>query len=179
MNEAIIVKKKICILGLFGVGKTSLIKRFVHNVFSDDYLSTIGVNISQKIMKPCLLETGNLIQHNFVIWDTEGFEGTDNLKSYYTGAAAAIIVSDLTRMETLDKITDIHEYFKKVNPDGECVIAGNKKDLVEDSNKKIDTLQTISIRNNCDLFLTSAKSGLNVENAFQKISDLLVSTNEQ
>jgi len=175
MNDSSIIKKKICLLGMFGVGKTSLIGRFVYNTFEDTYLSTIGVKVSQKIMPPLKLVNNKFIQHNFLIWDIEGFrKEIDITKKYYTGAAGALVVVDLTRSETINNFEELLNLFKEINPNAKIVLAGNKNDLINDKVKTLSMLDLVAKKEKYDYFLTSAKSGLNVENAFNKLSELLL-----
>ena len=97
------IKKKVCLLGSFAVGKTSLVERFVHNRFDEKYLTTIGVKISQKALPPIESKRDRqMIQHTFLIWDIAGLEKFDSVEmSYFRGAAGALVVADLTRPETI------------------------------------------------------------------------------
>src|SRR5512136_3486341 len=90
-----VIQKKVCLLGDFGVGKTSLVRRFVEGRFDDKYLSTIGVRISRKT----LLRSGGTL--NLLLWDLAGAQEFNTQSSYLAGVAAALIVCDLTRRETL------------------------------------------------------------------------------
>ena len=88
MDKAITIKKKICLLGSFAVGKTSLIDRFVNNQFEEKYLTTIGVKISQKILPPVQDEQRQRnIQHTFLIWDIAGLEKFDHVTDNYLRGA--------------------------------------------------------------------------------------------
>ncbi|MFN3372526.1 MAG: Rab family GTPase, partial [Chloroflexus sp.] len=83
---------KICLLGEFSVGKTSLIRRFVEGIFDERYLSTLGVKISRHSL------TIDHIDMNLIIWDTTGGERFNQIvQNYYRGAAGALLVCDLTR----------------------------------------------------------------------------------
>jgi len=92
---------KLIITGLFQVGKTSLIKRFVENRFQESYISTIGVEISKKILK-----IGDSTEINTIIWDIGGqMQQMDPYRArFYNGANAAFIVLDRTRPETLKSV---------------------------------------------------------------------------
>src|SRR5512147_1281675 len=91
-----VIQKKVCLLGDFAVGKTSLVRRYVEGRFDDKYLSTIGVKISRKTLAR---STGTL---NLLIWDLAGSDEFNTIApSYLRGAAGALIVCDLTRPETL------------------------------------------------------------------------------
>ena len=91
------IKKKICLIGSFAVGKTSLTRRFVSNEFSDDYLTTLGVKIERRDV-----EYGRTKTVNLMIWDLAGRDEFAQVqKSYLVGAAGLLFVADGTRRETL------------------------------------------------------------------------------
>ena len=80
MEETFLIKKKICLLGAFAVGKTSLVERFVYDRFDEKYLTTIGEKISQKLLPPVQdTRSGQLCQHNVLIWDIAGLEKFDRV----------------------------------------------------------------------------------------------------
>ena len=88
--------KKICLLGDFSVGKTSLVRRFVHNRFDDQYISTIGVKVSRKTV--VLPVADDLVELTLMVWDLAGSQGTTPIAaSYLRGAVGAVLVCDLTR----------------------------------------------------------------------------------
>jgi small GTP-binding protein len=163
------IKKKICLLGSFGVGKTSLVRQFVYNIFEESYLSTIGVSISQKRIT---LNSSKEVE--LLIWDIEGHEKfSPVVESYYTGASGAVLVADLTRPESLDSLEAIYSGFRSVNPDACFVFCANKDDLLYTS----QTLKNYSDRAkkmNMPFFKTSAKNNENVALAFEQLSDLLL-----
>lgn len=171
-----LVHQKICMLGIFAVGKTSLTRRFVSGIFDDTYLSTIGVKVSQKLLAPIETSPGKLIQHNFLIWDIEGFEkNSRQLHSYLTGTAGALLIADLTRPETVHSLPDMLATLSKAAPDARPVIIGNKSDLIKDNPETVQILKEIAKSRNLPFFLTSAKSGENVEASFNKLG-LLIAT---
>ena len=156
------VSKKILLLGDFGVGKTSLIRRYVENTFSDDYLTTIGVKISRKNVG---IESEK-IEVQMLIWDIEGKTETNTMpKAYRLGAAAAIIVADLTRMKTLDSIQHHLEEFRAVNPERPVLVALNKSDIANLPPERQDMIA--SLIGVSEIEITSAKSGLNVNRLFE------------
>ena len=173
--ESTIIKKKICLLGEFGVGKTSLICRFVSNTFDDQYLSTIGVKVSKKIITFHKKDDYD-IELQLYIWDIEGFKKKSTItEQYYSGASGAIIVGDITREETLTSITEIREHFLNTNPDAKLLIAGNKIDLFQKRpTNRVALIKDISQTFNLDFFLTSAKTGDNVEKCFKLLSKMLI-----
>ena len=90
------LQKKICLLGAFGVGKTSLTRRFVDSIFSDTYLTTVGVKIDKKTVAV----NGNTV--NLLIWDIAGEDEVSAVRtSYLRGAAGYLLVVDVTRAQTL------------------------------------------------------------------------------
>jgi small GTP-binding protein len=162
------VQKKICLLGEFAVGKTSLVRQFVEGQFNDRYLSTIGVKISRKVVER---EYGHL---NFLLWDLAGGDNyVKQAASYLKGASGALIVCDLTRAETLAGLFRYSEQLYAVNKDAKIIIAGNKIDLVEERMIEDSDLQDVASKLNAHYFCTSAKTGEQVEEAFTKMAELL------
>src|ERR1700730_12681088 len=91
------VQKKICMLGGFSVGKTSLVKRFVQSVFSESYLTTVGVKIDKKTVT-----LGDRMVH-LILWDLAGEDDMSSLRmSYLRGSAGYVLVADGTRPATLE-----------------------------------------------------------------------------
>jgi small GTP-binding protein len=163
-----VIQKKICMVGVYGTGKTSLVQRFVHSLFSDKYHSTVGVKIDRKQVD---LE-GTTV--NLVLWDLAGREESEEIpSSYYRGSSGILYVADGTRRETFDQIFEIREMVRGAIGDVPSLVALNKKDLVDewrlgqgDYNTLLDAgLHTIG---------TSAKSGEGVEDAFQWIANATV-----
>ena len=161
-----VVQKKVCLLGDFSVGKTSLIRRFVEGRFDDKYLSTIGVKISRKqLARPTH-------QLNLLIWDLAGGDNHDNkLSGYLRGAAGAIIVCDLTRDTTAYAFARYTEQLRKFNPKAAIVMAANKIDLVEHRQISDAQLTEISQEIDATLLYTSAKTGLNIDQTFIALAD--------
>lgn len=170
-----LLKKKICLLGSFAVGKTSLIERFVYDRFDEKYLTTIGVKISQKLLPPIQdPESGEMFQHLFLIWDIAGLDKFDKVtRSYLRGASGAIAVTDLTRPDTIDGLTETCDEFLSLNPDAKLFIVGNKLDIFEDNQKTVNELRETAESFSTHYIVTSAKTGEQVENAFLKLSALI------
>ncbi len=161
-----IIQKKVCLLGDFAVGKTSLTRKFVEGRFDDRYLSTIGIKISRKRLE---MDTYTL---NLLIWDLVG--GANFSKSsakHLHGAIAALIVCDLTRPETLDGYKFYAEQMRAVNPNAALIFAGNKSDLVDERLISDEKLQIISKQLNGSYLDTSAKTGFQVETAFHWMAE--------
>ena len=168
-----VISKKICLLGDFSVGKTSLTRRFIEGKFSDQYLTTVGVKISRKSLN--LESLGQNI--NFILWDIEGQTKFQSIApSYLQGATGVIIVGDLTRPETLTNLQKHLDFFLKINPQGMAVIALNKTDLVEPE-KLSKLLEQYSFMNNIHVvasYGTSAKSGSHVNEMFQQLAQSIL-----
>ena len=177
------LSKKVCLVGDFGVGKTSLIRRFVDRQFSDQYLSTVGVKISKKIINLPELTLVQDDKFQLMIWDIEGRTDYKPIDvSYLRGSSGAIIVADSSRMETVNSLGRHISMFQTVNPDGPVVIAFNKSDLAD-----VATLQKIMNLNNfanepqiIATYATSAKTGESVDRMFLELSQsLLLSSSAQ
>tara|TARA_R110001592_G_scaffold61101_3_gene186036 strand:+ start:1128 stop:1613 length:486 start_codon:yes stop_codon:yes gene_type:complete len=155
------VAKKVLLVGNFGVGKTSLIRRFVLNEFSEEYISTIGVRVSSKIIK---IDNEEI---KLLIWDVAGTSADEKVpKSYFLGSSAAMFVFDLSREETYTNIKNQVDVVRELSGLQNITVIGNKKDLV--TSEEIERLKkTISIP--IDL-ITSAKDDENVEDAFKELA---------
>ncbi len=161
-----VIQKKVCLLGDFAVGKTSLARRFVEDRFDDRYLSTIGVKISRK---PVEMDEYTL---NLLIWDLAG--GDDFSKagaSYLRGAVGALIVCDLTRSETLEKLQFYAGQLRDLSQDAVLVFAGNKADLEAERSINEEEIQAVCDQLNGRYLETSAKTGFQVEAAFQHLAE--------
>jgi small GTP-binding protein len=163
-----VITKKICLLGEFAIGKTSLTDRFVRQTFSDKYLTTVGVKIDSKLVELPGQETVKL-----VIWDIAG-SGTFATvsKNYLRGTAAVLLVADGCRKSSLDSAMNLRRVV--YDAVGECpvVVAVNKVDLLADweiDEEDITKLQ----ENGLQVYKTSAKTGENVEAVFQQLATLL------
>lgn len=162
-----LISKKIVVLGHFGVGKTSLIRRFVTDTFSDNYKVTIGVHITKKVVEISVENTVSLI-----LWD---LEGTDDIaairESYLLGTHGVVFVFDVSRPSTYQNLnTDLKLVADKI-PKVPRIVVGNKSDLVDN-----DELQSFMDENVASVdFITSAKTGNAVNELFLKLSTLLYS----
>ncbi len=157
--------KKIVILGHFGVGKTSLIRRFVLDQFSDTYKVTIGVHITKKEV---ILSPDDII--SLIIWDLEGTDDLEQIRSaYLLGTHGILFVFDVNRPSTFQHLAaDLDSITKKI-PDKPLLVVGNKMDLVSE-NEIAKELKHQGIH--CD-YLTSAKTGNKVEDVFIELANLL------
>ena len=155
------IAKKVLLVGNFGVGKTSLIRRFVLNEFSEDYISTIGVRVSKKVVEY------NNQSIKLMIWDVAGTSGNEKIpKAYFLGAHAAMFVFDVSREETYLTIDENLKMVKDLSGLKNITVVGNKKDLLtQDELQEVIDLVTVKI----DL-ITSAKEDENVEDAFMQLT---------
>jgi small GTP-binding protein len=172
-----VVTKKICLLGDFSVGKSSMIRRFIEDKFSDNYLSTVGVKVSRK----SLTITGDRIHEvTLLIWDLEGHTKFKSITpTYLKGSSGAIIVADLTRSDTLDNLDRHIKLFLEINPNSVIALALNKADLIRE--EKLDRLIELYGSNSCrqaiDTYQTSAKTGQHVDTIFEKLTTAIIHHN--
>lgn len=152
--------KKVILTGSFGVGKTSLFNQFIHNRFSEKYLTTIGVKVNKKKIEVDGKEV------SILLWDIAGEVAQDKVPtSYFLGASGIIYVIDLTRPSTYKSISADIDYLKNIVKGGIIKVVANKKDLVSDV--QLETIQNeISVK--WDI-ATSAKTGENVNDLFQQL----------
>ena len=170
------ITKKICLLGDFNVGKTSLVRRFIEDKFSDRYLSTVGVKVSRKLVN--VKTELDLQQISFLVWDLEGNTKFKSITpSYLKGASGSIIVADLTRGDTIKNLTQHLQLFFNINPKGKAIVALNKADLIpaEKLAKLIENYQSQSSQKILRVYTTSAKTGDRVNEMFQLMAQSLVS----
>lgn len=167
------ISKKICMVGDFGVGKTSLIRRFVDREFSDQYLSTVGVKISRKPLELTEVKPQEKLNLQLLIWDLEGHTKFKAIApSYLQGSSGAIVVADVSRHETLDRIPEHIQLFFSVNPKGTLIIALNKSDLIEPEKleKLTQLIQVHNLERVAGVYQTSAKTGSYVDEIFQQLA---------
>lgn len=162
------IQKKICMLGTSGVGKTSLVERFVNDSFSDTYLTTVGVKLSKKTVT-IGDETVQL-----VLWDLNGEDKFQRLSTkYLRGAAAYFLVLDGTRRETEDIALVLHRRARAALGDVPFIILLNKADLDNDWDISEEMIREYD-DNDWVHMRTSAKTAEGVEQAFQDIAQLAV-----
>ena len=163
------IQKKVCILGEFGVGKTSLVARFVKNEFSDKYLTTVGVKMDTKVISMSLD-----LQVKLILWDIAG-ESQLNSKttSYLRGSAGFVFVADGTRENTLTTVLNLKQEADNLLGDIPRILLINKYDLVQEwlvSEAEIEALR----ERGWHIFYSSAKTGENVEEALFSLVQKLI-----
>jgi small GTP-binding protein len=158
------IQKKVCMVGVHGTGKTSLVQRYVYSIFSAKYHSTVGVKIDRK--QVMVGET----QVNLLLWDIEGRTNDKDVPaSYLRGAHAVLFVADGTRPETVEELFDLRSLVRGAAGDVPSIVALNKADLIEQwangarEPAKLEAAGFQTLR-------TSAKTGDGVEDAFRRLA---------
>lgn len=158
------MQKKICMLGAFAVGKTSLVSRFVHSVFSDRYLTTVGVKVDKKVVT---LDGGEV---TLMLWDLYGHDDLQTVRtSYLRGASGYLLVADGTRQQTLEVARSLQKTAEGVLGGVPFVFVLNKSDL--ESEWQVDERALVRIaEQGWPIIRTSAKTGAGVEDAFARLA---------
>ena len=158
------LKKKICLIGAFAVGKTSLVRRFVHSIFSEKYHTTVGVMIDKKQVNV------NGLPVDLIIWDLHGEDDFQSVRmSYLRGASGCFYVADGTRRATLDTALKLRKRVHEAIGPTPSVLAINKCDLHTQWEIDARTLAQLEADNLCVIH-TSAKTGEYVETAFHRLA---------
>jgi small GTP-binding protein len=159
------IQKKICMVGVFGTGKTCLVQQYVRSIFSVKYLSTVGVKIDRKEV-----QVGDQ-KVTLMLWDLEGRDsGRDVSASYVRGAHGVIYVADGTRRDTLDQVHELRDMVTGVVGEIPSVVALNKMDLVDQWQLTEADEEAVDARG-LQRFSTSAKTGRGVEDTFQWVAE--------
>ena len=162
------IQKKIALLGASGVGKTSLVRRFVSSLFDDKYLTTIGVKVDKKTIR---VGGEDAV---LMIWDIAGAEEHFSVPtSYVRGAAGFVVVADGTRADTFDAAAGLVEQMDRDLGPLPFVFVVNKKDLVEawqGDAARLDAMRPRSLA----VVTTSAKTGEGVEDAFHRLAEAVI-----
>jgi small GTP-binding protein len=167
------VKKKVVILGDPAVGKTSLIRRFVLNTFDEKYVSTIGARVSKKEVH--LDAVTPPVRMDLMIWDLIGSRESTRLhEMYYKGAEGALVVCDISRLSTIENMTTWVGSFRGAMGDRPALLLYNKADLEGFWTLDAEDMDSLARRNTTSYFLTSAKTGANVELAFSQLAEAMV-----
>ena len=158
------IQKKVCMLGAFGVGKTSLVSRYVHSVFSDRYLTTSGVKIEKKSVDV----SGE--QMDLVIWDIYGEDDFQKVHmSYVRGASGYLLVADGTRRATLDTARSLQDAAQRTVGAVPFILVLNKSDLIGQWDLDEGDVSQLA-RHGWQIVRTSAKSGQGVEQTFAALA---------
>jgi len=162
------IQKKICLIGAFSVGKTSLIRQFVESIFTEKYLTTVGVKIDKKVLE---LEEGPI---KLMIWDLAGEDDYTEIRlPYLRGASGFIYVADGTRAETLTKIVDIQKHIEADFGRLPFVLAINKHDLIDEWEVKQSHIDHLHCKS-WTIHKTSALTGESVDQLFTDLAQQMV-----
>lgn len=166
-----IIQKKVCMLGAFSVGKTSLISQYVNSIFSEKYTTTIGVKIDKK-----QLEIDDTFL-SMVLWDVYGEDNHQRvMPSYLRGLAGYILVADPTRASTFSSLVSLNEMVEETIGEMPFVLALNKCDIKDewvDSTDELDVLKPKA----AGVFETSAKTDTGVNELFTCLGRSLLKVN--
>lgn len=158
------IQKKICMLGGFAVGKTSLVARYVRSIFSDKYLSTVGVKIDKKQVA---IDGQDVM---LMLWDVNGQDDYQAVQaSHLRGMSGYLLVVDGTRRATLETARQLEQKAKETVGDVPFILLLNKSDLAESWEIDEQAIFKLS-ENGWRVFKTSAKSGDGVEKAFETLA---------
>lgn len=158
------LQKKICMLGGFGVGKTSLVSRFVSSIFSDKYLTTVGVKIDKKTVR---VDDDDV---TLMVWDIYGEDEFQTIRdSYLRGAAGYLLVADGTRHATLDTAAALQQKAESVVGHVPFLLLLNKADLNAQWQVNERGLLKL-VERGWPVVKTSAKTGAGVDDAFAKLA---------
>ena len=167
------LKFKLIIIGDTEVGKTSMLLKYIDNYFPEKHLSTIGVEFKIKEVET---EKYNV---TLQIWDTAGQERYKSIaKSFFNSTNGIIFVYDITKRETF---TSVKEWIKDSEVYGTFsrIICGNKIDLNDLREVNFGELKELGLKKKIDILETSAKDGTNIDEAFKKIVDLIISSHTE
>jgi small GTP-binding protein len=162
------IQKKICMLGSFAVGKTSLVRRFVESIFSETYHTTVGVKIDKK---PIQIDGKQI---DLVLWDLYGNDDFQKIRwSYFQGASGYLLVADGTRRATIDRAVELEERARAEIGSVPFVFVMNKCDLVDDWEFDPE-MKTRLATKSWAILCSSAKTGQGVEEAFSQLARKIV-----
>lgn len=162
------LQKKVCMVGAFATGKTSLIARFVYSIFSETYQTTVGVKIDKKKVN-CQGQELNLI-----LWDLYGEDEFQKVRmSYLRGSSAYLLVMDGTRRHTLEKAFNLQMRVEETIGQVPFILVINKSDLSDEWEIDINEIDEL-VQKGWNVIQTSAKTGRGVEEMFQIIAQKIL-----
>lgn len=154
------IMAKVCMLGAFAVGKTSLVNRFVQGLFEDKYLTTVGVNMKKKVVDVA----GKTV--TMTLWDLAGEDAFQTVQmNYVRGSAGFLLVIDGTRRSTLDTATSIQQRVEAALGPIPFAVIVNKADLEPQWEITPDDLAGLTAKG-WSVLKGSAKTGAGVDDAF-------------
>jgi len=172
----ITLSKKVCLLGDAEVGKSSLVRRFIYDLFEDRHLSNNGtseVKVSVKVV--AVPRDDAMIELTIAFWDLADSVSFERVRtSYLRGTAGAVAVGDITRPATLDDLCRYSRDLRASNPEAHLVLAFNKTDLTHQRAVTDTQIETVAQDINAPYYLTSGRTGENVDLLFRHLGRLLV-----
>jgi small GTP-binding protein len=168
---------KICLIGDAAVGKTSLIRRYVFDEYEDKYITTIGAKVTKKELKIKHPKNQELVDVKLFIWDIIGQKGFRKLlqDAYFIGAQGIIGVCDNTRESTLLELNSWMDAVYGVVEEVPTVFLGNKCDLEDKQQIGLNEIKSLALGyEKSASYLSSAKTGFNVELAFKTLSEKIL-----
>jgi small GTP-binding protein len=164
----LMLQKKICMVGAFATGKTSLVAKFVYSIFSEKYQTTVGVKIDKKTLT---VEEQEL---NLILWDLYGEDEFQKLRtSYLRGSSGYLLVVDGTRKSTLQKAIDLQQRVEENLGKVPFILVLNKWDLQDEWELDSANIEAVE-QKGWTVIKSSAKTGLNVEEIFHTIASRIL-----
>lgn len=166
------LQKKVCMLGYFAVGKTSLVRRCVESIFSEQYITTIGVKIDKKTLTVSEKEV------TLVVWDVYGEDNQQSvMPAYLRGMAGYLLVVDPTRPNTVKKAEVLNNRVRETVGNLPFVLVKNKSDLKE--NWITEDSDLAALENTASAVIeTSAKNDSNVDETFESLASAILAANK-
>ncbi len=162
------LQKKICMVGAFATGKTSLVARFVHSIFSGNYQTTVGVKIDKKTINFHGKEL------NLILWDLYGEDEFQKVRmSYLRGSSAYLLVVDGTRHNTLEKAFSLQIRVEETIGKVPFILVVNKSDMADEWEIETGELDKLK-QQGWSIIQTSAKTGQGVEEVFETIAQKIL-----
>ena len=162
------LQKKICMVGAFATGKTSLVERFVKSIYSEIYQTTVGVKIDKKTVK--VGKQGV----NLILWDIHGEDEFQKVRmSYLRGSSGYLLVVDGTRRYTFDKAIVLQHRVEETVGAVPFILLLNKSDLTDEWDIDEGAIASLS-ESGWTVIKTSAKTGLGVEEAFFILAEKMI-----
>ena len=176
MSSAKTLKSKVCLVGEVAVGKSSLIARYVHDMFDPRYIMTIGTKVFKKTVDVRDDVRDADVTVEMTIWDIMGEKGFRQLlkEAYFYGANGILAVCDVTRRSTLEDLDDWLDHVMRVVGAVPVVVAVNKADLPDQARYGEDEVGLFLSAYGAPFTFTSARSGENVEHAFASLARSMV-----
>lgn len=162
------IQKKICLLGAFAVGKTSLVARYVKSIYSDQYLTTVGVKVDKKVIS---LDDREV---TLIVWDLAGEDEFQKVQmSYLRGASGYLLVADGTRGNTLETARMLSQRTADTVGDIPFILLINKLDLADEWEVEERSIEEFR-SGGWTVIKTSALTGEGVEESFTQLAEMMV-----